>query len=351
MLFINLIDVIPDLLYKHNCVIIPDFGGFITNFKHSGFEESRNLINPSSKKVAFNQSLIENDGLLVNYWSKAKNITYQSALEDVSKFSVFLKEKIAENKSFDFKNIGTFYLTSENTLLFVPYQGLNFLESSYGLFPVKIKSLSNIPVTSLKIEPEIENKIEKPKNIEVEAETENGENHYKIPEISFNFKPLLKVASVVLAILFVVFGLYYFNLSDGKNETEQKARLFNIDTNYKKAENVKKTTLTKLEYTAERKKIEELKAKLKEFNKKQQVSKETFDVIVGYYSNEKEALNIFNKLKSEYTNARLNEKTESGYSITVETFYTHNTAKGFGVILKQNGYKNVNVEKNVVFQK
>lgn len=68
MEFINLIESVSELLYKHNCVIIPGFGGFITNYKPSGFEESRNLISPSSKKVAFNQLLIENDGLLINSW-------------------------------------------------------------------------------------------------------------------------------------------------------------------------------------------------------------------------------------------------------------------------------------------
>ncbi|NUM31930.1 MAG: hypothetical protein HUU47_06365 [Bacteroidetes bacterium] len=348
MLFINLIDVIPDLLYKHNCVIIPDFGGFITNFKRSGFEESRNLINPSSKKVAFNQSLIENDGLLVNYWSKAKNISYQSALEDINKFSLYLKEKINENKSFDFKNIGTFYLTTENTILFVPYQGLNFLESSYGLFPVKIKSLNNVIVSTFTAENH-ENTDEETLINEFEIKTDNAEFEYKLPSLNLSIKPILNVASLVLVAILLIFGVYYFSAEKSKNKTEQKAQLFNIDTNSKKEEKVRKTTIEKLEFNAERKKIGELKAKLKQINQQQQTSNETYDVIVGYYNNQKEADKILIKLKSEFLNARLNEKTEKGYSITVETFYTHNTAKGFSVILKQNGYKNINIEKNIVF--
>ena len=61
----NLINHISELLYDHNCVIIPGFGGFITNYKSADFDHQNNVVLPARKVVAFNQSLVENDGLLI----------------------------------------------------------------------------------------------------------------------------------------------------------------------------------------------------------------------------------------------------------------------------------------------
>lgn len=352
MLFLNLIDIIPDLLYKHNCVIIPEFGGFITNYKQSGFEENRNLIIPSSKKVAFNQSLVENDGLLVNHWARLKNIPYQDALNEVGQFCNYLKEKIEQNRSFDFKNIGTFYFTNENSLLFVPYQGLNFLESSYGLYPVKIRPVNAIPFTSLNISDEKVEPVQINENIAVLEIIENNKPVVESIPYKINFKPVLKVASIVFISFFTIFGLYFFyNAKHTNKDNNHKAQIFGIDTNSGKT---KKSELKRIEipqYTNERKEIEEIKEKLKKIKTIQESLNETYDVIEGYYIDYKTANRVLEKLKKDFLNAKINEKTESGYSITVETFYTYTTAQGFSVMLKQNGFKNVKIEKNIVFKK
>lgn len=203
MEFINLIESVSELLYKHNCVIIPGFGGFITNYKPSGFEESRNLISPSSKKVAFNQLLIENDGLLINSWSQKNEISYQEAEEDILAFSAYLKDKITINKSFDFENIGTFYSNAEGKIIFVPYQGFNFLESSYGLFPIKIKPLAaRVVVSNLKVVEEIQEPI-------TAFNKEVIGNKKATKQFHFSNMFLLKAASLVLmaavAVCFILF--------------------------------------------------------------------------------------------------------------------------------------------------
>lgn len=349
MIFIDMIDFIPDLLYKHNCVIIPEFGGFLTNFKQSGFEENRNVISPSSKKVAFNQSLIENDGLLVNHWSKIKNISYQQSLEEVENFSNYLKEKIKEYRSFDFKNVGTFYLTNENNLLFVPYQGLNFLESSYGLFPVKIRFVNSIPFTAL----EDNNVVEIANSNEINNEISEDEIfHTKTTLNNVKFSSLLKVASVFISVIVITLAMYFVNLkTKSKNTIEYKSQVFYTDSNTDKKDKPKIKKISIPSYTKERKEIEEIKSQLDNFNKIQESSKVNYEVIVGYYKDFNVTNRLFNKLKAEYPNSKMNEKTESGYSITVESFYTYNTANVFSVMLKQNGFKEIKIEKNIVFGK
>ncbi len=144
----ELIDLVSELLYKHNCVIIPDFGGFVANFKSTEFEEKRLLLSPSRKKVAFNQSLKENDGLLINSLVKRKFISYEQAEKEVNFFSKFLNDRLIQYKNYEFKNIGSFYLNKEDKLVFVAYEGLNFYKKSYGLQDVKVKRLSSVPLTT-----------------------------------------------------------------------------------------------------------------------------------------------------------------------------------------------------------
>jgi hypothetical protein len=345
MVFVNLIDSIPDLLYKHNCVIIPDFGGFITNFKHSGFDESRNIISPSCKKVAFNQSLIENDGLLVSNWAQKKEISYKQALDEIKSFADFLKERIFLNKSFDFKNIGTFYLSAEDKIIFVPYQGLNFLESSFGLYPIKIKSLNVQPALSISQNNAINNE-----NLIEEDSTLLDENLTIGKTIRFYNPLFLKVASIIAIAAISIFSIFYLNSSPTAiGNEEQKASIINIDTyTFKKPQKTQKISLVNLEYNKERVKINQIKSRLDSFSVYNAPKNETYNVLIGYYKTEALATKLLKQILNDYTNAFLTEKTAEGYGVVVETFYKHTTANAFSVMLKQNGYKNIKIEKQIV---
>ena len=64
-----LANYIKDLLYRYDCVIIPNFGGFITNKISAKFNVDSSCFYPPSKQIAFNSHLKGNDGLLANYIS------------------------------------------------------------------------------------------------------------------------------------------------------------------------------------------------------------------------------------------------------------------------------------------
>ena len=65
----NLSKYIVDLLVKNNCVIVPNFGGFIANYNPAIIDELRHKIYPPSKRILSNPNLLSNDGLLANYVS------------------------------------------------------------------------------------------------------------------------------------------------------------------------------------------------------------------------------------------------------------------------------------------
>ena len=75
----QIITLIAELLYKHDCVIVPHFGGFVARNNASSFSKGNNLLYPASKHVLFNKNLTHNDGLLFSALMQEKGIDFQAA--------------------------------------------------------------------------------------------------------------------------------------------------------------------------------------------------------------------------------------------------------------------------------
>ena len=58
---------IKDLLYRYDCVVLPNLGAFIARNVSVKIDESNNIIIPPSKLISFNAKIKENDGLLANH--------------------------------------------------------------------------------------------------------------------------------------------------------------------------------------------------------------------------------------------------------------------------------------------
>jgi hypothetical protein len=123
---------IKDLLYRYECVIVPDFGGFITNTISAKIDEASHTFYPPSKQLGFNHHLTHNDGLLVNYVASAENISFDQANRKVVDVVSQWNEQI-KSKSLVLDNIGTLTLNDENQLIFSPNTKENYLLSSFGL--------------------------------------------------------------------------------------------------------------------------------------------------------------------------------------------------------------------------
>ena len=60
----SVVHYISELLFLHDCVIVPEFGGFIGNRKSAQLNKTTNSLTPPSKQILFNTNLKTNDGLL-----------------------------------------------------------------------------------------------------------------------------------------------------------------------------------------------------------------------------------------------------------------------------------------------
>ncbi len=132
----TLANYINDLLYRYDCVIVPDFGGFVTNKIGAKMNETTQTFYPPKKQITFNSYLKHNDGLLANYIASNKNISFEDATVFIAK-NVALWRKEIETKSIEVASVGTLSLNEEKQVVFEPNASSNFLIESYGLSEVE----------------------------------------------------------------------------------------------------------------------------------------------------------------------------------------------------------------------
>jgi nucleoid DNA-binding protein len=122
---------IREILLLNDCVIIPEFGGFVANYKPAKVEN--NQFFPPTKEVAFNNKLVSNDGLLINFISEAEGIDYFSAKLKLESFVDETLLNLEKKRNVYFEGIGYLHYDSRENLQFEPQLKDNLLVDSYGL--------------------------------------------------------------------------------------------------------------------------------------------------------------------------------------------------------------------------
>ena len=97
--------IIRELLFGHDCVIVPGFGGFIGNYAPARIDRSTDTFYPPVKKISFNRNLNHNDGLLVGRISDCEKINYGDARNLVEEFVTGLRRKLEKGEKVVFDNI------------------------------------------------------------------------------------------------------------------------------------------------------------------------------------------------------------------------------------------------------
>lgn len=129
----NMVDYIKDLLRFHDYVVIPEFGGFISHYESAKRNMATSTISAPSKRIAFNESLKENDGVLVNYLKSQKGWSLENANSKIADFKIEIEEALQSNGEYEFAGIGKLQLSNSGSLQFHPVLKENLLLNSYGL--------------------------------------------------------------------------------------------------------------------------------------------------------------------------------------------------------------------------
>jgi len=124
---------ISQLLYRYQCVTVPGFGAFLTEFQSAQLHESSSAFYPPKKLVSFNSHLKNNDGLLANHIALSEKTSYDNAVDAIQNEVNIWKNILDVNGRFTLKNIGELSLNSENNIVFYPSDNTNYLTEAFGL--------------------------------------------------------------------------------------------------------------------------------------------------------------------------------------------------------------------------
>jgi len=128
----TLTNYINDLLYRYDCVIIPNFGGFVTNAVSAKVNHFSHTFYPPTKQITFNAHLKNNDGLLANHIGSSENISFEEATEKISVVVEGWNTQL-KTESVVIGKVGSLSLNKENQLIFEPNSESNYLIETFGM--------------------------------------------------------------------------------------------------------------------------------------------------------------------------------------------------------------------------
>lgn len=124
---------ISELLFDHDCVIVPSFGGFLASNQSSRVLLPNHIILPPYRRIAFNVYLKQNDGLLANHVVKSENISYAEATTQIESFTIKCIETLENGRKVNITEVGNLFYDKEKNIQFEVFRNINHQKNSFGL--------------------------------------------------------------------------------------------------------------------------------------------------------------------------------------------------------------------------
>jgi hypothetical protein len=152
------------LLFLHDCVIVPEFGGFVGNVKSAQLNKTTGALIPPSKQILFNTNLKTNDGLLIAHIANQEGITQKVAKQNVQIFSNESKAKLSTSKVLRIAKIGLFTVGKEGNIIFLQDSSTNYSLDAFGMKPTYNKLVLRNTETEKQVGSTVEKIITKNRN-------------------------------------------------------------------------------------------------------------------------------------------------------------------------------------------
>ncbi len=137
-------NLVSELLHHYDCVIVPELGGFVTDYRSARIDTELHIIHPPSKDLRFNAQLKKSDGLLANALSQAKAISHEEANTRIKQEVDAYFSALDEGKTVRFERVGILYLDSHKNLQFRVDESVNYLLESFRLKKVYAQPINEI---------------------------------------------------------------------------------------------------------------------------------------------------------------------------------------------------------------
>lgn len=242
-------ELIGDLLLRHNCVVVPSFGGFVAKKTSATIDYKNGVMYPPKKSLMFNRQLVNNDGLLISEYALLNKVDYTAAQEVVLAKVQEWNEQLNNGVRITLDKVGYIFFDQEKNLCFEQDRFFNLLMESYGLGKVHFLSEEDIELSnSIKAKKELE-EIQRVKEepvkedsfklvdlpSEVESEKSNEPIEISLPKKHSRSKLWRYAAAVILAPV----AFYSFWIPMNSNVLESGIISFkDFNLNYKSTDGI-----------------------------------------------------------------------------------------------------------------
>ncbi|MBF1432220.1 MAG: HU-CCDC81 and SPOR domain-containing protein [Prevotella nanceiensis] len=132
------------LLLNNDCVIIPNFGGFMVHHVEARYDEKDHIFLPPYRTLGFNPQLKMNDSLLAQSYIEAYDISYPEAIKRIVSEVDELNQILDNEGEYELNDIGTLHRNEMGSFDFVPCDAGILTPYLYGLSSFELESLSSI---------------------------------------------------------------------------------------------------------------------------------------------------------------------------------------------------------------
>lgn len=148
-MIVELAKHIETLLLENDCVIVPDFGGFIVHNVSARKDETEQTFLPPYRALGFNPQLNLNDGLLIQSYMYAYDVNYPQAQLLVEQAVNELKAQLAQDTYVELQGVGRLSYNIEDQFVFSPCEAGLCSPALYGFTPFRMNLLPVEPAISI----------------------------------------------------------------------------------------------------------------------------------------------------------------------------------------------------------
>jgi len=260
------------LLLSNDCVIVPDFGGFMAHHVDAHYDELEGIFLPPQRTLGFNPQLKINDSLLAQSYVEAYDISYPEALMRIEDEVNELNMQLQTRGIYELNGIGTLEFNDNGNYVFTPCEAGILTPYLYGLCSFEMIPFKMVRPVSVPVEDEAEKEaaqIISMNHIESDAEAvvAEVEDDEDVVRIKFSWiRNAVAVAAILLAVFFAAMptgktemmtrtisninnGLLFGMMSKDTNTSKIEINKEDIQKHTNKADTVSKLETTKTEQT------------------------------------------------------------------------------------------------------
>lgn len=348
---------IEELLHSHDCVIVPNFGGFITTKQSAYYNKFTSVFHPAKKNILFNKHLVFNDGLLAAKVAEKEALSMEEAAQLLIQFKDDCYLKLNEEGRVEVEKVGVLFFDKEKNIQF-QQSTTNFLNDSFGLTTLKIEKLAE----KAKVKPIVEvEKVERLVSVKEDRKTLVKTTEKKVS------KPRKKrrIPNLVPLLMIPVLAGCFFVISEQEIFNQKNLSLASLNpfstarkTYYQPREI--KPDLSKLEKTKNiilpevKKEVPEIQLEVKkevvEINKKidstysepkKLVEKGGYHIIAGCFSVKSNAVKLVEKWNDKGYNSSIVDKKGRLYRVSIQNLNSRKEAKSAMAEIKKDYSKSL----------